>query len=77
MQLQTLLGHCLPDSAPVSYPLINWSIDYMELPASFFHLKIPSQFRGHFSFLPSSNNSIRILNNVNFRFYRPSYGNPP
>ena len=46
----------LPDRCPsdpdptlwVSYPMINWSIDYTELPASIFGLTMTSQFCGHF-----------------------------
>ena len=54
---------CLLDPDPnfwVSYPIKNWSIDYIELPASFFHLKMPSQFSGHLLFPLSSNTSPLI-----------------
>lgn len=55
VQLQMILDCHLPDpTLSVSYPIINQSIDYMELPASFFSLKVPSQFGGHFAFPPSS-----------------------
>ena len=36
----------------VSYPTVNSFVDYLELPASFFGLKMPSQFCGHFLFYP-------------------------
>ena len=41
----------------VSYPVINWPTDYLELPASFPSVKIPSQFSGPFSFPLSSPDS--------------------
>ena len=50
-------------SLRVSYSLINWSIDYMELPAFFFGLKMPSQFNGYFLFPPPSN--THPLNDAN------------
>ena len=43
---------------PVNYSIINWSLDYMELPSSFFGIKIVSQFCGCFSFSSSSNHCI-------------------
>lgn len=49
------LCHCSSDtSQPVRYLVINQSTVDMKRPASFFSLKMPSQFSGHFSFLPSS-----------------------
>lgn len=53
--LWMLLECCPPDpdfTLWVNYPIINGSIDYMELPASFLSFKIHSQFDGHF--IPSA-----------------------
>lgn len=55
------LAQRLPDpTLYVSYHIINGSTDYMALPASFFILKIPSQFGGHFLFPLSSDTTEKI-----------------
>lgn len=62
-----LPDHCSWDPDPtleVSNPIINESIDYIELASSFFFffgLKMPSWFDIHVSFLPSSNKYIEFI----------------
>ena len=43
----------------VTYPIINCSTDYMELPDSLFDLKMPSYFNGHFH--PLHPPTVRLL----------------
>ena len=65
-----LLDPCPPNPIQqVNYPVINGSIDYIELSASFFGLKVTSESCGHFSF-PLSSKSQQVSRHFLFCFFK-------